>query len=168
MLKIFKYLKSKEWLFVFFSVIFILVQVWLDLKLPDYMSEITTLVQLEGSTMEDILTSGGHMMLCAFGSLISCAIVAFFASKVAAAFSMRIRSKVFNKVESFSMDEINNFSTASLITRSTNDITQIQMFIAMGLQVIIKAPILAIWAIIKISDKIGSGQQQQREQLYFF
>ena len=147
MLKIFKYLKSKEWLFVFFSVIFILVQVWLDLKLPDYMSEITTLVQLEGSTMEDILTSGGHMMLCAFGSLISCAIVAFFASKVAAAFSMRIRSKVFNKVESFSMDEINNFSTASLITRSTNDITQIQMFIAMGLQVIIKAPI------IKISDK---------------
>ena len=150
MLKIFKYLKSKEWLFVFFSVIFILVQVWLDLKLPDYMSEITTLVQLEGSTMEDILTSGGHMMLCAFGSLISCAIVAFFASKVAAAFSMRIRSKVFNKVESFSMDEINNFSTASLITRSTNDITQIQMFIAMGLQVIIKAPILAIWAIIKI------------------
>ena len=153
MLKIFKYLKSKEWLFVFFSVIFILVQVWLDLKLPDYMSEITTLVQLEGSTMKDILTSGGHMMLCAFGSLISCAIVAFFASKVAAAFSMRIRSKVFNKVESFSMDEINNFSTASLITRSTNDITQIQMFIAMGLQVIIKAPILAIWAIIKISDK---------------
>ena len=153
MLKIFKYLKSKEWLFVFFSVIFILVQVWLDLKLPDYMSEITTLVQLEGSTMEDILTSGGHMMLCAFGSLISCAIVAFFASKVAAAFSMRIRSKVFNKVESFSMNEINNFSTASLITRSTNDITQIQMFIAMGLQVIIKAPILAIWAIIKISDK---------------
>ena len=153
MLKIFKYLKSKEWLFVFFSVIFILVQVWLDLKLPDYMSEITTLVQLEGSTMEDILTSGGHMMLCAFGSLISYAIVAFFASKVAAAFSMRIRSKVFNKVESFSMDEINNFSTASLITRSTNDITQIQMFIAMGLQVIIKAPILAIWAIIKISDK---------------
>ena len=153
MLKIFKYLKSKEWLFVFFSVIFILVQVWLDLKLPDYMSEITTLVQLEGSTMEDILTSGGHMMLCAFGSLISCAIVAFFASKVAAAFSMRIRSKVFNKVESFSMDEINNFSTASLITRSINDITQIQMFIAMGLQVIIKAPILAIWAIIKISDK---------------
>lgn len=153
MLKIFKYLKSKEWLFVFFSVIFILVQVWLDLKLPDYMSEITTLVQLEGSTMEDILTSGGHMMLCAFGSLISCAIVAFFASKVAAAFSMRIRSKVFNKVESFSMDEINNFSTASLITRSTNDITQIQMFMAMGLQVIIKAPILAIWAIIKISDK---------------
>ena len=153
MLKIFKYLKSKEWLFVFFSVIFILVQVWLDLKLPDYMSEITTLVQLEGSTMEDILTSGGHMMLCAFGSLISCAIVAFFASKVAAAFSMRIRSKVFNKVESFSMDEINNFSTASLITRSTNDITQIQMFIAMGLQVIIKAPIMAIWAIIKISDK---------------
>ena len=153
MLKIFKYLKSKEWLFLFFSVIFILVQVWLDLKLPDYMSEITTLVQLEGSTMEDILTSGGHMMLCAFGSLISCAIVAFFASKVAAAFSMRIRSKVFNKVESFSMDEINNFSTASLITRSTNDITQIQMFIAMGLQVIIKAPVLAIWAIIKISDK---------------
>ena len=153
LLKIFKYLKSKEWLFVFFSVIFILVQVWLDLKLPDYMSEITTLVQLEGSTMEDILTSGGHMMLCAFGSLISCAIVAFFASIVAAAFSMRIRSKVFNKVESFSMDEINNFSTASLITRSTNDITQIQMFIAMGLQVIIKAPILAIWAIIKISDK---------------
>lgn len=153
MIKIFKYLKSKEWLFIFFGVIFILVQVWLDLKLPDYMSEITTLVQVEGSTMEDILTSGGYMMICAFGSLISCAIVAFFASKVAASFSMRLRSKVFNKVESFSMDEINSFSTASLITRSTNDITQIQMFVAMGLQVMIKAPILAIWAIIKIADK---------------
>lgn len=153
MLKIFKYLKSKEWLFIFFSVIFILAQVWLDLKLPDYMSEITTLVQVEGSTMGDILTSGGYMMICAFGSLISCAIVAFFASKTAASFSMRLRGKVFNKVESFSMDEINNFSTASLITRSTNDITQIQMFIAMGLQVMIKAPILAIWAIIKIADK---------------
>ena len=153
MVKIFRYLKSKEWLFIFFSLIFILAQVWLDLKLPDYMSEITTLVQVEGSTMEEILTSGGYMMLCAFGSLISCAIVAFFASKVAATFSMRLRSKVFNKVESFSMDEINNFSTASLITRSTNDITQIQMFIAMGLQVIIKAPILAVWAIIKIADK---------------
>lgn len=153
MVRIFKYLKSKEWLFIFFSFIFILAQVWLDLKLPDYMSEITILVQVEGSTMEDILKSGSYMMLCAFGSLVSCIIVAFFASKVAASFSKRLRRMVFCKVESFSMDEINNFSTASLITRSTNDITQIQMFMAMGLQVLIKAPILAIWAIIKIADK---------------
>ncbi|MDO4535826.1 MAG: ABC transporter ATP-binding protein [Clostridium perfringens] len=153
MIKIFKYLKSKEWLFIFLSFIFILAQVWLDLRLPDYMSEITTLVQVEGSTMGDILKSGSYMMLCAFGSLVSCIIVAFFASKVAASFSKRLRGMVFCKVESFSMDEINNFSTASLITRSTNDITQIQMFMAMGLQVLIKAPILAIWAIIKISDK---------------
>ena len=153
MIKIFKYLKSKEWLFVFFSFIFILVQVCLDLKLPDYMSEITTLVQVDGSTMGDILKSGSYMMLCAFGSLISCIIVAYFASKVAASFSKRLRGMVFSKVESFSMDEINNFSTASLITRSTNDVTQVQMFMAMGLQVMIKAPILAVWAIIKISDK---------------
>ena len=153
MIKIFKYLKSKEWLFIFVSFIFILAQVWLDLKLPDYMSEITTLVQIKGSTMGDILKSGSYMMLCAFGSLLACIIVAFFASKVAASFSKRLRGMVFGKVESFSMDEINSFSTASLITRSTNDITQVQMFMAMGLQVMIKAPILAIWAIIKIADK---------------
>lgn len=153
MIKILRYLRSKEWLFIFVSFIFIVAQVWLDLRLPDYMSEITTLVQVAGSTMGDILKAGGYMMLCAFGSLVSCIIVAFFASKVAASFSKRIRGMVFSKVESFSMDEINSFSTASLITRSTNDITQIQMFMAMGLQVMIKAPILAIWAIIKISDK---------------
>lgn len=153
MIKIFKYLKSKEWLFIFISFLFILTQVWLELKLPDYMSEITTNVKTQGAVMKDILVSGGYMMLCAFGSLISCIIVTFFVSKVAASFSKRLRSMIFNKVESFSMDEINSFSTDSLITRSTNDITQVQMFMAMGLQVIIKAPILAIWAIIKISDK---------------
>lgn len=153
MLKIFKYLKSKEWALVSFSVIFIVAQVWLDLKLPDYMSEITRLVQTEGSTMADIFKSGGFMLLCALGSLISSIIVGFFAARIAASFSRRLRGLIFDKVESFSMEEINRFSTASLITRSTNDITQIQMVVAMGLQVIIKAPILAVWAILKIAGK---------------
>lgn len=153
MLKIFKYLKSKEWALVSLSVIFIAAQVWLDLKLPDYMSEITRLVQTEGSTMADIFKSGGFMLLCALGSLVSSVIVGFFAARIAASFSRRLRSLIFDKVESFSMEEINRFSTASLITRSTNDITQIQMVVAMGLQVIIKAPILAVWAILKIAGK---------------
>lgn len=150
MLKIFKNFKGKEWILLIISIAFVVSQVWLDLKLPDYMSEITQLVQTPGSEMSEILTSGGWMLLCALGSLVASIIVAALAAKIAANLSARLRFKMFDKVQSFSMEEINNYSTASLITRSTNDINQIQTFIVMGLQALIKAPILAVWAILKI------------------
>ena len=153
MLKILKYLKPKEWMLILISIVFITSQVYLDLKIPDYMSEITMLVQTPGSTVGEIWHMGSYMLLCALGSLISSIIVGFFASRVAATLSRRLRSMEFEQVESFSMEEINKFSTASLITRSTNDITQIQLLVAMGLQIVIKAPILAVWAIIKIAGK---------------
>ncbi|MGQ4681520.1 ABC transporter ATP-binding protein [Paenibacillus polymyxa] len=153
MLKIFKYLKKNEWMFVLCSLAFIVVQVWLDLKLPDYMAEITTKLQTAGTPMSDLLIPGIYMLLCAVGSMIASIIVGYFAAKVAAGLAMRLRAMVFDKALSFSMEEMNSFSTASLITRSTNDVTQIQTVVALGLQVIIKAPILAVWAIAKIADK---------------
>lgn len=153
MLKIFRYLKKKEWLMIAISMIFIVSQVWLDLKLPDYMSEITKLIQTEGSKISEVIAAGAKMLVCAVGSMLMAVIVGYFAAKIAAGFAQRLRLLMFKKVTDFSMEEINRFSTASLITRSTNDITQIQMFIAMGLQVMIKAPILAVWAICKILGK---------------
>ena len=153
MLRILKYLRKKEWSMVAISAFFIVGQVWLDLKLPDYMSEITTLVQTEGSKMADIWVAGGKMLTCALGSVLLAVLTGFLAAKIAAGFSQRLRSCIFNKVSSFSMEEINKFSTPSLITRSTNDVMQLQMFIAMGLQVLIKAPIMAVWAICKILGK---------------
>lgn len=153
MVKIFRNLRKREIGLILLSVIFVAVSVWLDLKLPDYMSEVTMLVKTEGSTMADVLKAGGKMLLCAFGSLVAAIIVGFFAAQVAAGFSSRLRSRMFSKVGNFSMEEINGFSTASLITRSTNDITQIQNFVAMGLQVMVKAPIMAVWAVCKILGK---------------
>ncbi len=153
MIKLFKYLKLKEWIFIGISIIFIVTQVWLDLKLPEYMSRITKLVQTEGNSMSEVWSTGGYMLLCTLGSLVAAIIVGYFASIVSSSFSKRLRENLFNKVESFSMEEINKFSTPSLITRSTNDITQVQMLVAMGLQIMIKAPILAVWAIFKISGK---------------
>nr|WP_314464181.1 ABC transporter ATP-binding protein [uncultured Clostridium sp.] len=153
MIKLLKRLKMAEWLQVFASLIFIVAQVWLDLKLPDYMSEITKLTQIPGSEMAEIWATGAKMLICALGSLVSAAAVGFFAARIAASFSQRIRSLLFSKVDSFSMEEINRFSTDSLITRSTNDITQVQMLITMGLQMLIKAPIMVVWAIIKIAGK---------------
>lgn len=153
MLKIFKNFKGKEWLLLSISVVFIVLQVWLDLRLPDYMSDITRLVQTQGSEMSDILTTGGWMLLCALGSLIASVIVAALAAKIASNFSATLRSKLYDKVQDFSMEEINNFSTASLITRSTNDVTQVQTFIVIGLQLLIKASILAVWAVLKITGK---------------
>lgn len=153
MLKIFKKLNKTELSMSFIALIFIVSQVWLDLKLPDYMSEITRLTQTPGSEMSAIWNAGGNMLLCALGSFISAIIVGYLASKIAASFSTRLRSMLFSKVDSFSMEEINLFSTSSLITRSTNDVTQIQMIITMGLQLMIKSPIMAIWAITKISGK---------------
>lgn len=153
MIKLFKHLRTKDWIVIGISIVFIVLQVWLDLKLPDYMSEITTLLQTEGSQMSDILYAGGKMLLCALGSLAAAIIVGYFAARIAANFSQTLRDKLYHKIQSFSMEEINGFSTASLITRSTNDITQIQMIVAMGLQLIIKAPIMAVVAIIKIANK---------------
>ena len=153
MLRLLKRLKAAEWLQALVSLVFIVAQVWLDLKLPDYMSEITQLTQTQGSAMADIWIAGGKMLLCALGSVASAVIVGFLAARIAASFSQRVRSQLFSKVDSFSMEEINRFSTDSLITRSTNDITQVQMLITMGLQMMIKAPIMVIWAVTKIAGK---------------
>ena len=153
MIKLLKRLKKSEWLQVFASLLFIVAQVWLDLKLPDYMSEITRLTQVPGSEMADVWAAGAKMLVCALGSLVSAVAVGFFAARIAASFSQRLRSLLFSKVDSFSMEEINRFSTDSLITRSTNDITQVQMLITMGLQMLIKAPIMVVWAITKIAGK---------------
>ena len=131
----------------------VMLQVWLELEIPDYMSEITVLIQTEGKMISEILLAGGKMLVCAITSAICAIIVGYIVAKVSAGVSKKIRSELFNKVQSFSSNEIKNFSTASLITRSTNDITQIQMFIVMGLSALIKAPIMAIWAIVKISGK---------------
>ena len=153
MLKIMRYISKKQWFYIGICVLFVVGQVWLDLKLPDYMSAITTLVQTEGSAMRDILTQGGYMMLCALGSVVSSVIVGYFAAKVAAGLSKILREKVYDKTLGFSMEEIDRFSAASLINRTTNDITQIQNLVAMGLQAIVKAPIMAVWAICKIAGK---------------
>ncbi|NOU79417.1 ATP-binding cassette domain-containing protein [Paenibacillus sp. LMG 31459] len=153
MLKLLKNLEPKEWFLFGISLMFIIAQVWLDLELPDYMSDITRLIQTPGSEMSEIITAGAWMLLCALGSLATSIVVAGIAARIAADLSARLRANLFDKVQSFSMEEISNFSTASLITRSTNDITQVQMLIVIGLQLLVKAPILAVWAILKITGK---------------
>ena len=153
MFKLFRKFKPKERGYIGISLVFIVVQVWLDLRLPDYMSNVTSLVQTEGSSMKDILEQGGYMLLCAFGSMAAAMIVGYFAAKVSAGLAHTLRGQVYDKVMDYSMEEVNRFSTSSLINRTTNDITQIQTLVAMGLQAIIKAPILAVWAVVKISGK---------------
>ena len=148
-----QYINRRQWAMIAASIAFIVVQVWLDLKLPDYMSAITTLVQTEGSAMADILTQGGYMLLCALGSGVASVIVGYFAAQVAAGLAMTLRDEAFDKTLDFSLEEVDRFSTASLINRTTNDITQIQNLVAMGLQAIVKAPIMAVWAICKIAGK---------------
>ena len=152
MIGILKYLKGKEWAVIALCLIFVTLQVYLDLKIPDFMAEITRQVST-GGTVTEVLREGVYMMICAFGSLASSIFVGFMASGIAASFAARLRSLQFDKVSEFSLNEINQFSTPSLITRSTNDVTQIQMIIAVGLQVLIKAPIMAVWAITKIMGK---------------
>ncbi len=153
MIRLLKNFTKKDWLMIFLSFILIFSQVWLELKMPDYMSEITVLVKTEGSKMSDILVQGGYMLLCAFGSLVGAVIVGFLISKLSANFSLNLRKKIFDKVLSLSTNEVKGFNTSSLITRTTNDVSQIEMFIGMGLQLLIKAPITAIWAITKILNK---------------
>jgi len=153
MLKLFKNLTKKDILKIFFVIILIFFQVWLELKIPDYMSSITSLIQTEGVELSEILKQGAYMLLCAGGSLISALIVCFLAASISAKFSLHLRNKIFSKVQSFGMEEIKKFQASSLITRTTNDVTQIEMLIAMGLQLIVRAPIMAIWAITKILNK---------------
>lgn len=153
MLKLLKKFTKTEWLLSCAALAFIFLQVWMDLTLPDYMSEITTLVQTEGSAMADILAAGGKMLGCALLSFGASVCTVFCAARIASNFSSNLRSQLFNKVQSFTMAEIGRFSTASLITRSTNDVMQVQMLIVMGLQVMLKAPITAVWAIAKIFGK---------------
>ena len=153
MFKLLRFFHKKEWILVSICIVFIVAQIYLDLRIPDYMQQITILVQTPNSEMSEIWHNGIFMVLCALGSLVTAIIVSFIASKTSATLSYRLKKAVFSKVGSFSMEEINKFSTSSLITRSTNDVTQIQMFVYMSLQVVIKAPILAIWAICKIAGK---------------
>ena len=153
MLKLLKNLNKRDYIYVFISAGLIVFQVWLELKMPDYMSNITQLVQTRGASINDILREGSYMLLCAFGSLVSAFIVGYFTSTIAASFSYRTRGKLFRKVEDISTFEIKKFSPSSLITRTTNDITQIEFLIAMGLTLMIKAPITAVWAVTKILNK---------------
>lgn len=153
MTKLLKEFKKKDYVLIILCVALIAFQVWLDLKIPDYMSEITMLVKSDGAKMSDILKQGGYMLACAGTSMISAMIVGYLTSFISATFSQNVRKKLFEKVQGFSMEEIKKFSTSSLITRTTNDITNVQMFISMGLQMLIKAPITAVWAILKILNK---------------
>ena len=153
MIKLFKNLSKKDLLIIIVVIALIIFSVYLDLKMPEYMSDITVLVQTDGSKMEEILTAGAHMMVCAFGSLFCTIAVGYLTSLLSARFSRTIRRLLFRKVEDFGLSEIKKFKTSSLITRTTNDVTQIEMLLAMGLQLIIKAPIMAIWALLKIIGK---------------
>lgn len=151
--KLFKNFTKKDLFFIEICILLIVFQVWLELKMPDYMSAITRLVQTEGSSMSEIIEQGAYMILCALGSLASAVIVGYFASNLASNFSKTLREKVFSKVLRFSTKEMKELETSSLITRTTNDITQVEMLISMGLQMIVKAPIMAVWAILKILNK---------------
>ncbi len=153
MIKLLKRFQKKEWIFSFIALILIVIEVWLELKMPDYMSQITRLVQTEGSKMSEIIYNGIWMIICAFGSLVAAIIVGYIIANVASSFSMNLRKSLFSKVEELSMSEIKLFKTNSLITRTTNDITQIEMLISFGLQLLLKAPITAAWAIFKILNK---------------
>lgn len=153
MTKLLKNLGKKEVYLIIIAVILIIGMVSLELKMPDYMSEITKLVQTEGSHINEILKNGAYMLGCALGTLVISIIVGYFFAKISANFSMTVRKKLFDKVGNLAMNEVKQFSTSSLITRTTNDITQLQMVLAMGLMISIRAPITAIWAITKILNK---------------
>ena len=152
MLKIFRNLKKRDVCFMLVCVLLVIAQVWLDLTMPDYTQKLTESVSAGSIEMSEVLKNGGMMLLCAVGSMVSAMLCGFFASQVAANFAKTLREKLFGHILKFSNAEINRFSTPSLITRTTNDVVQLQMLIAMGMQMMIKAPVTAIWAIIKISD----------------
>ncbi len=156
MFKVLKKMKPRDWCYALICVAFIVVQVWLDMTMPQYMNEITVLIETPGSVMREVWKAGGMMLLCSLGSVAASIITAIFAARIGSNLSFALRECLFKKVQTFSMEEIGRFSTASLITRSTNDIQQVLMFIVMGLQMLIKAPVTAVWAICKIA-----GQQWQ-------
>ena len=153
MFKLLKKLTKKEILYAIICITLVAFHVWLELKVPDYMSGITRLVQTEGSLMKDILHQGALMMICAFASLACNIVVGYFSSKVASSFSSTLRSNIFEKVQKMGSSEIKKFSTSSLITRTTNDVMQVEMLIGMGLQALVKAPIMAVCALLKIFNK---------------
>ena len=153
MIKLFKNFNKKDILVIFTCILIMIFQVWIELRLPDYMSSITRLIQTDGSKMKDILIEGGHMLACALGSMLSAIVIGFLSSGLSASFSLNIREKIFKKVQKLGITEMKKFSTSSLITRTTNDVTQIEMLISMGLQAMIKAPIMATWAVSKIINK---------------
>lgn len=153
MFNLFKKLNKKQSLIILVSIVFIAFQVYLDLKLPDYMQEITSLLQSSSTKIKDILIPGGKMLSCAFLSLLGAFITGYLTSLLSSSFSKNLRSDIFRKVNDLEEAKIKGFTTSSLITRTTNDVTQIQMFLSMGLQLMIKAPIMAVWAIIKIVNK---------------
>ena len=153
MIKLMKNFNKRDILIIISCILIMISQVWIELRLPEYMSSITRLIQTDGSTMKEILTQGGHMLLCALGSMLTAVMIGYLSSKLSASFSLRLREKIFKKVQRLGTAEIKNFQTSSLITRTTNDVTQIEMLISMGLQAMIKAPIMAVWAISKIVNK---------------
>ena len=153
MIKLFKNFQKKDYLIIISCILIMIFQVWIELRLPEYMSEITRLIQTEGSKMKDILTEGSYMLLCALGSMTSAIIIGYLSSGLSASFSLKLREKIFKKVQVLGIAEIKSFSTSSLITRTNNDVTQIEMLISMGLQALIRAPIMAIWAVTKIINK---------------
>lgn len=153
MIKLLKNFGKKEWALVTICFMLVIIQVWLELKMPDFMQKITILVETNGSDIQEVLKNGIYMVLCALGSLISSIFVGYLAANIAATLSMKVRKKIFTKVENLAMNEVKEFSISSLITRTTNDITQIQMLIAMGLHLMIRSPITVIWAITKIINK---------------
>ena len=153
MLKLMKNFNKRDIMIIISCILIMISQVWIELRLPEYMSSITRLIQTDGSTMNEILKQGGHMLLCAFGSMATAVIIGYLSSTLSASFSLRLREKVFKKVQQLGLTEIKRFSTSSLITRTTNDVTQIEMLISMGLQAMIKAPIMAVWAVSKIVNK---------------
>ena len=153
MIKLLKKFTKKDIIVILCCITIMVFQVWIELRLPEYMSAITRLIQTSGSNMSDILKQGAHMLLCAFGSMASAIIIGYLSSGLSASFSLKLREKVFKKVQMLGEAEIKNFRTSSLITRTTNDVTQIEMLISMGIQAMIKAPIMAVWAISKIVNK---------------
>ena len=155
MIRLFKNFEKKDYYIIIGVISLVIFSVFLDLRMPEYMSEITRLVQTEDSTMQEILIAGGHMLICAVSSLVCTIVVGYLTSLLSARFSKSIRRKIFAKVEDFGLAEIKKFQTSSLITRTTNDVTQIEMLLAMGLQMMIKSPVMAIWALMKILGKSG-------------
>ena len=153
MLKLLHNLRRREWTMAAACAVLILGQIYFDLSLPDYMSDLTVLIKTPDSTLADILHTGLEMLGCTLASAVLCVICGYLTAKVAAGFSFSVREAVFRKIADFGQQEMMAFSVPSLINRTTNDITQVQMLTAMGLQILIKSPIMAVWAIIKIVGK---------------